>query len=187
MTQVTPHFRTRLATTAQDAAAAQRLRYRVFVQELGARGALIDHTAGTEVDPFDRFADHLLLEDISAPGSPVVGVYRLMSAAQAQAAGSFSAAAEFDLAPLLSCGRPLLELGRSCLLPAYRGGPAMMHLFAALAQIAAARGDAVMFGVASFHGTDTAPLAEALGYLREYHLAPPRLRWGSGVHMRPMR
>jgi putative hemolysin len=176
MTLSSPVFRTRLASSAQDAAAAQHLRYRIFVQELGAHGAMIDHAAQTEADPFDPFADHLLLEDTSQPGTPVVGVYRLMSAAQAADAGRFSAAVEFDLAPLQAAGRPLLELGRSCLLPAYRGGPAMMHLFTALAQIAADRGDAMLFGVASFHGTDAAALAQPLAYLRQHHLAPAHLR-----------
>jgi putative hemolysin len=176
MTQPSPVFRTRLAASAQDIAAAQRLRYSVFVRELGACGGLIDHAAQTEADRFDPFADHLLLEDTAQPGAPVVGAYRLMSAAQAAAAGGFSAAPEFDLTPLLATGRPVLELGRSCLLPAYRGGPAMMHLFAALAQIAADRGDAIMFGVASFHGTDAGALSAPLAYLRQHHLAPAHLR-----------
>ena len=63
MTQPSPVFRTRLAASAQDIAAAQRLRYSVFVRELGACGGLIDHAAQTEADRFDPFADHLLLAD----------------------------------------------------------------------------------------------------------------------------
>ena len=35
---------------------------------------------------------------------------------------------------------------------------------------------AILFGVASFHGNDPAPLAQALSYLHHNHLAPPDLR-----------
>ncbi|WP_386682026.1 GNAT family N-acetyltransferase [Loktanella sp. R86503] len=176
MIETSPVFRTRLAASLQDVAAAQRLRYDVFVHELGAGGGLVDHTARREADHYDTFADHLLLEDTAQPGAPVVGAYRLMSAEQAARAGGFSAAAEFDLSPLPATGRPVLELGRSCLLPAYRGGPAMMHLFAALARIAADRGEAILFGVASFHGTNAGALSAPLAYLRQHHLAPAHLR-----------
>lgn len=176
MTQVAPLFRTRLARSADDLRAAQRLRYRVFVEELGAGGPLVDHAARLEIDARDAFADHLLLENLSIPQTPVIGVYRLMTPAQAIKAGGFATAEEFDLDPLFLAGRPLLELGRSCLLPAYRGGPAMMHLLAALARLPAVAPDTVLFGVASFHGTDTAPLAGPLAYLHHNHLAGPSLR-----------
>ena len=176
MMRVTSPFRTRLAQTATDLRAAQALRYRVFVAELGADGPSVDHAAQVEIDDRDGHADHLLLEDLSLPGSPVVGVYRIMSQAQARAAGGFATAQAFDLTPLVHAGRPLLELGRSCLLPAYRGGPAMMHLFAGLARLMAGQPDPILFGLASFHGTNTAALAAPLSYLQTYHLAPPALR-----------
>ena len=176
MTQRLPIFRTRLARSDADLRAAQRLRYRVFVAELGAAGPLVDHDARIEVDARDAFSDHLLLEDLARPDDPVVGVYRIMDQRQAAAAGGFATAAEFDLAPLLAAGRPLLELGRSCLLPAYRGGPAMMHLFAALARLTSRADGAILFGVASFHGTDVAALAQPLALLHGDHLAPPALR-----------
>ena len=38
------------------------------------------------------------------------------------------------------------------------------------------RGIELIFGVASFHGTDPEPLAEALSFLHHRHLAPPDLR-----------
>ncbi|MCF7700701.1 GNAT family N-acetyltransferase [Loktanella sp. M215] len=176
MTHALPQFRTRLASTAADLRAAQHLRYRVFVDELGASGTCVDHRTATEADAFDAHSDHLMLEDLSRPHDPVVGVYRVMTAAQAVAAGGFSAAAEFDLTPLLTSGRPLLELGRSCLLPDYRGGPGMMHLFAGLARHVAPMPGVLLFGLASFHGTDAAALTAPLAYLGHTHLAPPHLR-----------
>lgn len=177
MTADEPAFSVRMATDDADLLAAMRLRYRVFVQELGGDGPLVDHARGLERDRFDPAFEHLVLIDPARPaGAHVVGVYRMMTAEGAAKAGQFYSESEYDLAPLRDSGRRLLELGRSCLDPAYRGGTAMYHLWHGLAQIVLARGIDVLFGVASFHGTDTAALAHPLAFLRHGHLAPPALR-----------
>lgn len=172
-----PDFLVRFAADKDDLAAAQRLRYRVFVAELGGDGPQVDHRLGLEMDRFDAVAEHLLLIDRARPGGPdVVGVYRLMDEAGASRAGQFYCDDEYDLAVLRAGGRRLLELGRSCIDPAYRGGAAMMWLWQALAEEVRRRGIDVLFGVASFHGTDVAALAEPLALLHHRHLAPPDLR-----------
>ncbi len=155
--------------------AAQRLRYDVFVTELGGDGALVDHDNQLERDRFDPFFDHLLVRD-SAQGDRVVGVYRLLRDDQAEAAGQFYSEDEYDLTPLRSSGRRLLELGRSCLHPEYRGGAAMFHLWQGLAAYVQEHGIEVLFGVASFHGTDVAEMAQPLSLLHQRHLAPEDLR-----------
>ena len=58
-----PIFRVALAQTQHDLYLAQRLRYDVFVSELGAGGLMVDHQAGVEQDRFDPYFDHLLLFD----------------------------------------------------------------------------------------------------------------------------
>jgi len=178
-----PVFRVSLAQGAGDLLAAQRLRYEVFVAELGGDGPLVDHAARLERDRFDPYAQHLLLHD-DARGQ-VVGVYRMMDQNAADRAGQFYSEDEYDLAPLYASGRRLLELGRSCLHPDYRGGPGMMHLWAALAGYIAEQGVQILFGTASFHGTDTGALAAPLSLLHHRHLAPPslRVRARSGVAM----
>jgi putative hemolysin len=118
----------------------------------------------------------LLLDRRRAEPDQVIGVYRVMQASGVAAAGQFYSEGEYDLAPLRASGRPLLELGRSCLHRDYRGGTAMMHLWAGLADYIAAHGIEVMFGVASFHGLDPAPLAGPLSLLHHRHLAPPEIR-----------
>lgn len=163
---------TRLATSTEDIKAAQRLRYDVFVEELGSDGPMVDHDARLETDRFDPFCEHLLLFD----GDEVVGVYRLMTAAHAAKAGQFYCADEYDLTHLINSGRRLLELGRSCVRPAYRGGSAVLVLWQALADYVAANDIDILFGVASFHGTDVDALAPQLSFLHAAHLAPPELR-----------
>lgn len=171
------HFELRLAQDRADLHAAQRLRYEVFVAELGADGPMVDHAARREIDRFDDHVDHLLLHDTRRPaGDQVVGVYRLLTEAGAQAAGQFYSEDEYDLSALKRSGRRLLELGRSCLHRDYRGGTAMMHLWAGLAAYIAEREIEVLFGVASFHGCDPAPLAGPLSLLHHRHLAPEDMR-----------
>jgi putative hemolysin len=170
-------FELRLAADADDLRAAQRLRYSVFVEELGGDGPLVDHGERLERDAYDPHCDHLLLIDPSRPvDDRVVGVYRLLPGDRAAAAGGFYTEAEYDLEVLKRSGRRLLELGRSCLHPEYRGGTAMYHLWNGLAGYVADHGIEVLFGVASFHGTDVQAIAGPLSLLHHRHLAPPELR-----------
>jgi putative hemolysin len=60
--------------------------------------------------------------------------------------------------------------------PAYRGGSAMLQLWNALAAYVLERDIEILFGAASFHGTDVAALAQPLSYLAHHHLAPPELQ-----------
>ncbi|MFB2531845.1 GNAT family N-acetyltransferase [Paracoccus sp. p3-h83] len=173
------HFEVRLAQTEADCLASQRLRYSVFVQELGGDGDLVDHRARLERDDFDPFFDHLVLVDTRrdpAALDHVVGAYRLLRDDRAAQIGRFYCDGEYDLAPLRASGRRLLELGRSCVHPDYRGGSGMFLLWNGLADYVLTHGIEVLFGVASFHGTDTAALAQPLAWLHHHHLAPPELR-----------
>lgn len=172
-----PEFTLQLSRSEADVIAAQRLRYDVFVTELGGDGAMVDHDTRREADAFDAVADHLILRDMRrAENDRVVGVYRLMRSEQAARAGGFYSAAEYDLNPITSSGRNLLELGRSCLHPDYRGGTALYRLWSGLADYVARHEIELLFGVASFHGTDTEALAAPLSILHHRHLAPEELR-----------
>lgn len=169
----------RLACGPHDLRAAQHLRYQVFVRELGADVPLADHEAELERDAFDPHVDHLLLIDNRAdPESldAVVGVYRLLPPDRLARTGGYYCATEFDLTPLLTSGRRLLELGRSCVHPDHRGGAGMYLLWQGLANYVLERKIEVLFGAASFHGVDAAALAQPLAWLHRHHLAPEPLR-----------
>jgi putative hemolysin len=173
-------YRIKLAETEAERAGAQRLRYRVFVEEMGAHASPEERAARREWDDFDPFFDHLILESLDPatadPLDRVVGVYRLMRGEVAAAGPGFYGAGEYDLGPIVATGRRCVELGRSCVAPEHRGGPAMHLLWNGLASYVLERGIELLFGVASFRGTDPGPLAEALSYLHHRHLAPPDLR-----------
>ncbi|GGE44074.1 GNAT family N-acetyltransferase [Actibacterium pelagium] len=171
------HFKLKLAETPDELKAAQRLRYEVFVEELGSDGELVDHEARLEKDAYDPFYDHLLLLDESRPfDMQVVGVYRLLRQEQAERIGQFYTESEFDLTPIKSSGRRLLELGRSCLHRDYRGGMAMHHIWNGIGDYVLKHEIEILFGVASFHGTDVQALAQPLSFLHHNHLAPEDMR-----------
>ncbi|MEO1306661.1 MAG: GNAT family N-acyltransferase [Pseudomonadota bacterium] len=173
------HLTVRLADSENDVLAAQRLRYAVFVEELGGDGVLVDHQRRLERDSFDPHYDHLVLVDDrrdSVALDHVVGVYRLMTGARARETGRFYSEGEYDLQRLKQSGKSLLELGRSCVHAEYRGGVAMHQLWQGLAQYVVHNQIDLLFGVASFHGTDPTSLAQPLSYLHHNHLAPEPLR-----------
>ncbi len=173
------YLQVRMAASEADLTAAARLRYRVFVEELGGDGPLVDHSAKLERDAFDPYYDHLVLVDTRVADTTlnhVVGVYRLLTDARAKDHGAFYSEGEYDLANLKLSGRRLLELGRSCVDGAYRGGAALPMLWSGLADYVLEREVEVLFGVASLHGTDLEKLALPLSHLYHGFLAPPELR-----------
>lgn len=187
-------YEARLADQDDDILSALRLRYRVFVEEMGAEGPGVDHASRTERDEFDAIFDHLVLVDRTRDpglGDHVVGVYRLLPCDRMPGIGRFYSESEFDLSLLKSSGRRLLELGRSCIHADHRGGTGMFLLWNALARYVLERDIDILFGAASFPGTDLVELSVPLSFLHHAHLAPPSLRVrshgvGAGkVHLLP--
>lgn len=187
----------RLADSMADIEAVQRLRYRVFFEEMGAcpMASSGSNTAptpmGYDADAYDGLCDHLLVidetlaEEGHAPADCVVGTYRLLRECVARHAQGFYSEAEFDLAPLrraTSHGGEWLELGRSCVLPAYRTSATISLLWRGIADYINAHRIGLMFGCASFAGTDPDAHAAALSYLHHHHRAPsgqrPKVRVG---------
>lgn len=179
MTSEPASYEIRLARDENDLRAAQRLRYAVFVEELGGDGPMVDHAQRLEIDEFDEVYEHLLMVDPSrdpAGQDHVLAVYRLLTSERAEAFGRYYCDAEYDLTKLRQSGRKMLELGRSCVRADLRGGAAMLLLWNALADYVLERGFEVLFGVASFHGTDAEALKMPLAWLHHHHLAPEDIR-----------
>jgi putative hemolysin len=164
-----PILSVRLARTACDIEAAQRLRYRVFAGELGAR--LPSAGAARDEDCFDPWCEHLLVRDERADA--VVGTYRVLTAERARRLGTFYAETEFDLTRLARLRNGLCELGRACVDPAYRGGPSLLLLWQGVVALMRERGATHVIGCASVpltHGV--APVLALWRLLAPTHLAP---------------
>ncbi|MEM9735033.1 MAG: GNAT family N-acetyltransferase, partial [Pseudomonadota bacterium] len=169
-------FTVRLAESEEDILAAQRLRYRIFVEEMGATPSEENRRDRREYDRFDPYFEHLLLIDNESDREEiergVVGVYRLMRDERAREGIGFYGQSEYDLTALLEGERRTVELGRSCVDAQYRGGAGMHMLWSGLGDYVHTHGISIMFGVASFHGNELEPIAHALSYLHYRHLAP---------------
>lgn len=159
----------RLAETDADRIAAQRLRWQVFCQGLGAKTASGEEL---DIDPYDTLCDHLLVED----SGQAVGTYRLLRKSVADAHSGFYSSGEYCLDQLGSDRGEWLELGRSCVAPAYRDAGTIQLLWRGIATYLQDNDISLMFGCASFHGVDPHDHSAPLSYLFHNHLAPGELR-----------
>ncbi|WP_407945125.1 GNAT family N-acetyltransferase [Oryzicola mucosus] len=170
----------RLAANAGEVAAAQELRYKVFYEECGAGRHSAPSTDRRDADRFDDICDHLLVFDTAMPGPrhrQIVGTYRLLGQEAAQKSGGFYSQDEFALDALIDRHptKRFLELGRSCVLPAYRSKRTIEALWQGIwAYVTQNRVDA-MVGCASFHGVQPQAHAEALSYL--WHHCRANAEW----------
>jgi putative hemolysin len=162
-----------LTTDPDHVRAAQRLRHRVFTTEFGAH--LDGPEPGLDVDRFDAFCDHLVVQDDTT--GAIVGTYRLLSPAGAAAAGGLYADTEFDLGPLDELRPGLVETGRSCVDPAHRTGAVVGLVWSGLGRYLLLTGNRWLVGCASVPLADGGATAAGVWHrVRERNPAPPRYR-----------
>ena len=164
------------ARDEEDIRQAQRLRHRVFVEEMGARLSVPKGTpGGYDVDMFDPFCEHLLVRasNVEGEAGPVIGTYRVLTPAAARRVGGLYSETEFDLTRLRPLRAHMVELGRSCVHPDWRSGGAILALWGALAEFMHRNGLDTMIGCASVSMRDGGHFAASLwNQLRQTHLAP---------------
>lgn len=124
---VEPHLTVRLANCASDVIAAQRLRYKVFCEEMGADLHCHD---GRDVDMFDPACEHLIVIDETL--GKVVGTYRILSPWGARSVKRMYSEGEFRIDALTPIAHEIFEVGRACIHPAYRGSAALSRLWSGL-------------------------------------------------------
>lgn len=175
-------FKIRLATSAEEIHVAQKLRYLVFHQEMGAKLSVENRLAQIEGDSFDTICDHLLViresgkvhTELSVTDGSVIGTYRLLRQSVADQHQGFYSQAEFDVAPLLA-RKPafqFLELGRSCVLKDYRGLAVVELLWQGIWNYVRQHRLDVMIGCASFDGVEVEFHRQTLQYLLKKSMAP---------------
>jgi putative hemolysin len=175
----------RLATTPKEIRRAQRLRFKVFYEEMSAVPNGASLFSRRDLDEYDAICDHLLVLDHAAKPKPfrkpkpqVVGTYRLLRQEVADRHFGFYSAGEYDIGPLLDANPTLrfLELGRSCVLAPYRNKRTVELLWHGIWTYVLHHRVDVMIGCASLEGTDPQRLALPLSFLHHYARAPERWR-----------
>ncbi len=111
---------------------AQRLRYRIFAKEMGAK--LKSEAEGLDYDEVDNFCDHLVVFDNVT--NKIVGYTRLLTDQQAKQLGRFYSQSEFNLDHVLTLPGRFLEIGRTCVDPDFRGSAVLTTLWSALVEYA---------------------------------------------------
>jgi putative hemolysin len=161
-----------LASTPSEIEEAQRLRWQVFADEMGAH---LDGADGIDKDVYDAFCDHLIVRDVEA--DIVVGTYRILPPSAARAVGRYYSESEFDLSRLLHLRDSMVELGRSCVHPDYRTGGVINLLWAGLARYMQAGGYEYLIGCASICMSDGGQAAASIyRELAKDHMSPAEYR-----------
>ncbi len=174
----------RIADSPEEILEAQRLRYRVFYEEMSAIPTQEMRAQQRDFDRYDEFCDHLLVVDKNLPGEngrgAVVGTYRLLRGEVAALHGGYYTSSEYDLSRMVDANPPgtrFLELGRSCTLKSYRARPiTMQSLWRGIIMYNDRYNIDVMFGCGSIPGTDPDALAVQLSYLHHFHRTPEHFR-----------
>lgn len=166
------HLSYSFARNPSEVAEAQRLRYKVFAQEMGARLSAVD---GHDRDGFDAFCDHLLVRDSDT--GEVVGTYRILNPSMANEAGGYYSSGEFDLSRLSHLFDRTVEVGRACVHADYRHGGTISLLWAGLAKYMQLNRYEYMIGCGSVSMADGGHMAASLyTRLQQDYLCPAEYR-----------
>ena len=170
-----PRFITALAEDRDTVLAAQRLRYRVFNAASSTNQDIHDDVGKIDRDGFDSHCEHLVVRDTTS--GDVVGTYRILTAERARDAGGFYSETEFDLSRLHNLNARLVEVGRACVDPAYRGGSVITLLLTGLTRYVVANRYDYVLGCASIDVTrGLAAAAHVCRRLVADHLGPEAWR-----------
>lgn len=157
-------YRARRAESAEDLAAAQRLRALAF----------LGRASPPDRDGFDPRCTHVLVDDLFT--AQLVCCFRLLPLASgAELTRSYSAQF-YDLSALSRFPAPLAEVGRFCLHPEARDPDILRVAWGGLTRFVDDTGLRLLFGCSSFKGVQAEPYLDTLALLNENHLAPARWR-----------
>ncbi len=168
----------RFARNAKEVEEAQKLRYKVFYEEYGAKPDKHMAAQKRDFDDFDKITDHLIVldRDTRTGSEKIVGTYRLLRQNIAKEHGDFYSSGEYNLDALVNSGQFLLELGRSCVLAEYRTKPVLNLLWRGIADYITDHKIDLLFGCASFQGVNIDDVAKQLSYLYHFHSTDEDIR-----------
>ncbi|MDZ4253041.1 MAG: GNAT family N-acyltransferase [Sulfuritalea sp.] len=165
-----------LARSEEEVREAQRLRYKVFVEELGAR--IHSRLPHHDIDHYDAFCEHLIVRESQT--ERIVGTYRILSPTAARRVGNYYSENEFYINRLQNLRGRMVEVGRSCIHPEHRSGAVITLLWAGLASYMVSNNYDYLIGCASIgmadggHNAANLFMQIAPDYMApaEYHVFP---------------
>lgn len=171
----------RLTESKEEIIACQKLRYKIFFEELGANSGAEQnpkvHEEKRDFDQFDEKCNHIIMYDTSVEGSiedKIIGTYRLIEKEHISEIGHFFSQYEFDVSSLMNYSKgKVLELGRACIKSEYRNNIVMKLLWNVIADYFFKNDIKLMFGEADWPTTDVKEIKEALSMIRTYSKNKP--------------
>lgn len=161
-----------MALNEDEVLAAQKLRYQVFAEELGAR--LQTRIHGVDQDIFDPYCEHLVVRNDDT--GQIVGTYRILSPEKAKVVGAYYSEGEFDLVRLHHLRSRMVEIGRSCVHPEHRTGATIALLWSGLAKYMLQNDYDYLIGCASISMADGGHAAASIHQGLSQHMSPVELR-----------
>lgn len=154
-------YTARLAQSPQDLAASLALRARCF------------RDGAPDADAFDPHCRHMVVNETKS--GQIVCTFRLMSLRHGGEIGQSYSAQFYRLDPLAAFGGPMVEMGRFCIASDAAQDVDILRLaWGAMTAVVDASGVELLFGCASFPGTETHMYQDAFAMLRDRYLAPAR-------------
>lgn len=153
-------YSARMSGAAEDIAAAQAFRTAHFGGP----------EQGVDCDRFDSICRHVLVEDLET--DMLVACFRFQHLPDGAVIEQSYSAQYYDLLRLQNYNLPLLEIGRFCIEPRLNDPDILRISLAFLTRFVDQYQIGLMFGCASFEGTQMAPYTDAFALLKHRHLAP---------------
>ena len=126
-----PRYLLKFAETPSEVEEVLRLRYSVFVEEMG-EGCVDPSRPGLDTDAFDPFFHHLMI--IEKKSGMVIGTYRMQTHTMAAENKGFYSALEYDFSRMPDeVIKQSIEVGRACIHAKHRNGRVLFLLWKGLA------------------------------------------------------
>ena len=164
-----PRFTVQFSRSNEELLETQRLRYRIFAEEMGAK--IDDGGTRLDRDGFDIHCRHLYVRDNTS--GRIIACTRILTDDRAQDAGGFYSAHEFEMGSLERLPGRSMEIGRTCVDAEFRSGAVIALLWSGIAELIERERFDYLFGCASVGLEDGGSNAHAiLQTLREEYLSP---------------
>lgn len=138
-------YRIEIAETPEALRDAQRLRFQVFANELGAKLPTFDEQL--DRDRFDEYCDHILVRE-QATGD-LVACTRVLGPEGATKTGGYYSQTEFNMQSILKLEGRAVEVGRTCVASGYRNGAVLGLLWQGIGRMVVEQKVDYLFGCAS--------------------------------------
>lgn len=167
-----PRIAAEFITAETEIRTAQKMRYEVFCEEYKVELPVNMTWNGhpIDVDDLDPHCMHLVVREQET--QQIIGYTRVLTCDQARTFGRFYSSHEFDIDNITNRPGRFLEIGRTCIHPAYRNGATIAVLWAHLARFMQENDYRYLFGCASVSLDDGgATLANLLPVIEAKYMA----------------